>query len=634
MKSITEKLALKITAIILSYFAFVAVFISGISIIVLYDYDAYTKPRDGFKESIMSDRIGTKHVYNIYDIYTMLNPDANAKKYCDEHGIYYTVEDSESGELIEGNYSGQDYFLKQNHDWLEIYETVEYEDEYGNTYLNEKETGRVNITAYIPESALSPKGRLLLKAVDTVYTLRYTAFAVLAISATVLTVTLSFLYAAVGHRRGGVIALNHLDRIPFDLLTAAAVVAAVVSTVLISDASYGLSVIFVITLSAVLTADYFMFLGYTLTFASRLKNRTLIKNNILYMVLTLVFKYVAKLTGRIRYLLGNISEVSKAAAICGAVALFQFIVITLCMYSPFLQTVLRLLFIILDTAVIISVTIILQKIKRGGERIAAGELDYKIDTSYMSGSFKDFAESLNNINEGLSFAVNEKMKSERFKTELITNVSHDIKTPLTSIINYVDLIKKEETDNPKIKEYTEVLDRQSARLKKLTEDLVEASKAASGSISVKLTECDAGVILSQAVGEFDEKLNSAGLTAVICGTDKPIKIMADGRHLWRVFDNLMNNICKYSQSGTRVYLDISEDCGKARIAFKNISKYELNISGDELTERFVRGDRSRNTEGSGLGLSIAKSLTELQNGELKIDIDGDLFKVTLLFDAI
>ena len=260
--------------------------------------------------------------------------------------------------------------------------------------------------------------------------------------------------------------------------------------------------------------------------------------------------------------------------------------------------------------------------------------DYKIDTSYMFPEFRDFCDSLNNISAGMQNAVDEKMKSERMRTELITNVSHDIKTPLTSIINYVDLIKKEQPENEKIKEYVAVLDRQSSRLKKLIEDLVEASKASSGSLKVELSECDAGVLLSQTVGEFDERLKNAELTPVLTIPDMPVKIMADGRHLWRVLENLTGNVCKYSLPGTRVYMDLTVRDKKAVITFKNISKYPLNISGDELMERFVRGDTSRNTEGSGLGLSIARSLTELQGGDMKIDIDGDLFKAALEFDLI
>ena len=276
----------------------------------------------------------------------------------------------------------------------------------------------------------------------------------------------------------------------------------------------------------------------------------------------------------------------------------------------------------------------MQRIKQGGERIAKGDLQYEIDTKYMFGDFKEFAESLNNINEGLQTAVNEKMKSERFKTELITNVSHDIKTPLTSIINYVDLIKKEEIENQTAKQYIEVLDRQSGRLKKLVEDLVEASKASSGSLSVELMPCDVAVLLTQTLGEFEDKLNNRGLVPVINAPEQPVKIMADGRHLWRIFDNLMGNICKYAMSGTRVYIDVKNESGKAVITFRNISQNQLNVSAEELMERFVRGDKSRNTDGSGLGLSIAKSLAELQNGSMELTVDGDLFKATVIFDII
>ena len=286
------------------------------------------------------------------------------------------------------------------------------------------------------------------------------------------------------------------------------------------------------------------------------------------------------------------------------------------------------------TVIVIFTAIQLQRIKKGGERIADGDIDYKIDTAYMYPEFKSFCASLNNISRGMQNAVNEKMKSERMRTELITNVSHDIKTPLTSIINYVDLIKKEKPENEKIKEYIGVLDRQSVRLKKLIEDLVEASKASTGNLTVNLAECEAGVLLSQTVGEFDERLKNAGLTPVLNIPEEPVKIMADGRHLWRVFENLTGNVCKYSMPGTRVYMELVKRDGKAVITFKNISKYELNISGEELMERFVRGDKSRNTEGSGLGLSIARSLTELQKGEMRIEVDGDLFKVTLTFDAV
>lgn len=229
-------------------------------------------------------------------------------------------------------------------------------------------------------------------------------------------------------------------------------------------------------------------------------------------------------------------------------------------------------------------------------------------------------------------AVDERMKSERLKTELITNVSHDIKTPLTSIINYVDLLSKEELHNEKAAEYLEVLDRQSSKLKKLIEDLVEASKASSGNLAVDSQQLEVGVFMTQTVGEFEEKLAAAGLELIISKPDEPVYIMADGRHVWRVIDNLMNNICKYAQTGSRVYVNLEAVSARVSITFRNISKYPLNISGDELMERFVRGDTSRNTEGHGLGLSIAQSLMKLIDGEMEIVVDGDLFKVILAFN--
>lgn len=273
----------------------------------------------------------------------------------------------------------------------------------------------------------------------------------------------------------------------------------------------------------------------------------------------------------------------------------------------------------------------LWELQEAAHELAEGNVNYKVDTLSMRGEIKKHGEYLNRISLGVGKAVNERMKSEHLKTELITNVSHDIKTPLTSIINYADLISREETDNEKIKEYSEVLYRQSTRLKKLIEDLVEASKASTGNIEVNLQPCDVGVLLEQAAGEFAQRLYEKSIDLVSKQPEKPVQIMADPKLLWRVFDNLMNNICKYSQSGTRVYLSVEEQADNAVISFKNISEFPLDISAEELMERFVRGDRSRHTEGNGLGLNIARSLTELQNGTLELVIDGDLFKVLLSF---
>ena len=275
-----------------------------------------------------------------------------------------------------------------------------------------------------------------------------------------------------------------------------------------------------------------------------------------------------------------------------------------------------------------------QQLHEGSKRIASGDLSNPVDTSKMFWKFKEHGENINKVSDGIQLAVNERMKSEHFKTELITNVSHDIKTPLTSIINYVDLIKKEEIQDEKVQGYIEVLDRQSARLKKLIEDLMEASKASTGNLTVNLEECDIEVLLTQVIGEFEERLQKNQLEVVVDKPDHPVKMMADGRHMWRVLDNLLNNACKYSLPGSRVYVSLQQNANEAVIVFKNISKTALNIPSEELMERFVRGDSSRNTEGSGLGLSIAQSLTELMQGNMKLEIDGDLFKVTLRFPML
>ena len=243
----------------------------------------------------------------------------------------------------------------------------------------------------------------------------------------------------------------------------------------------------------------------------------------------------------------------------------------------------------------------------------------------MFWEFKKHAENLNSISVGMAHAVDEKIKSERLKAELITNVSHDIKTPLTSIINYVDLLKKEDLHNETAEGYIKVLDRQSGRLKKVDGGSCGGLKASTGNIAVNSQRTNVVELLNQSAGEYEERFEAAKLTPVITASAPDIPILADGRLLWRVFDNLLNNIIKYSQEGTRVYMNITEKNNLVTVAFKNISRDSLNISTDELMERFIRGDSARTSEGSGLGLSIARSLTELQGGRFDLLVDGDLF---------
>lgn len=272
------------------------------------------------------------------------------------------------------------------------------------------------------------------------------------------------------------------------------------------------------------------------------------------------------------------------------------------------------------------------------ENIQNGDVKAKVKIDNLHADNISLAEAVNTIGEGIDRAVDTSMKDEKLKADLITNVSHDIKTPLTSIINYVDLIKREDIDNTRVKEYVAVLEAKSQKLKQLTEDLVEASKISSGNISIQLDKIDFVELVNQTIGEFFEKLEASKLTPVFKAEKPSIIIMADARHLWRVVENLINNVCKYALAGTRVYMDmrIKEENNKKYVVFsiKNISANELNVDEGELTERFIRGDESRTTEGSGLGLSIAKNLTISQGGKFDIKLDGDLFKAMLTFEVI
>ena len=331
--------------------------------------------------------------------------------------------------------------------------------------------------------------------------------------------------------------------------------------------------------------------------------------------------------------INQIPIIYKTILIILAVSFAQLLVISNCLYSS--EIVGWFLF---EKAIIIPIIIYyvanIKKLSIATEKLAKGESKYQVDTKGMYGQLKQYGNNLNNLANGINMAVEERLKSERMKTELITNVSHDLKTPLTSIINYASLIGEQKCENQTIMEYSKVLVRQSELLKRLIEDLVEASKASTGNLEVNLTDCEASVFVTQASGEYEEKLKNNDLTLVVDLPEKELHILSDGRRMWRIFDNLMNNICKYSQKGTRVYLSLQQIGEDAVFIFKNTSSAQLNMSEEELMERFTRGDSSRNTEGNGLGLSIAKSMAKIQNGELKLMIDGDLFKAILSFPLV
>lgn len=385
---------------------------------------------------------------------------------------------------------------------------------------------------------------------------------------------------------------------------------------------------------------------YFMELAIRLKMGKWWQNTILYRVFRFFGRFCKRVFRGIVKLIRGIPMVWRTALLCLAVCVAEFFGLIL-FYN---DRVVLLFFWAIEKFILCGaitfVALMCKELQEGSEALADGDLNYKLDTSHMVLSFKEHGENLNSIGEGISAAVEQRMKSEHLKTELITNVSHDIKTPLTSIINYADLIGKEVSGDVKdtgdgagtetaqereqhISEYAEVLLRQSQKLKKLLDDLLEASKATTGNLEVHPEVCDVSVLLSQAVGEYEQRFSEKKLETIVKQPEETVKVMADGRHLWRVFDNLLNNIYKYAQAGSRVYLNVEHDGQNENIIFRNMSAYPLEMSPEELEERFTRGDRSRHMEGNGLGLSIAKSLTELQKGDMEIVTDGDLFKVVI-----
>ena len=360
----------------------------------------------------------------------------------------------------------------------------------------------------------------------------------------------------------------------------------------------------------------FLFLCGYLSLVRRIKTRTLWKNSVLYAVLKHFYRMVGrwKVTTKVMLSYGMFLLVNMLLFFFGSLGIMLLVIFDFAAGLILLQQARQR-----------------KQILEGIRKISEGDLNYQIPIEKLSGDSLLLAEAVNHIGEGLSTAVEQSVKDERLKTDLITNVSHDIKTPLTSIINYVDLLKREDIPNERARNYIAILEDKSQRLKHLTDDLVEASKISSGNVKLELVRINFQELINQTNGEFSEKFEERELQLVVNMPREPVIIEADGRRLWRIIENLYGNVAKYAMPGTRVYVELTVVGHMVRFHIKNISEQPLNIDAGELTERFIRGDVARSTEGSGLGLSITKTLTELQKGSFDIYLDGDLFKVTIIF---
>lgn len=482
-----------------------------------------------------------------------------------------------------------------------------------------------------------------LRGMSFLYNLHFAAIPLLIVSVLLILFFVVYLACVAGRQPGsGEVKAGWQEKIPLDLYLLIVAIAGSTLAYFVDVASYQWDdepFGWALVLLGIVTAAAALLLGTWMTLCARVKLGKWWRNTVTFWVLSLCWRFVkwcwrvlCAIGSGVRDLLRGIPLVWKTALVLGVMSLAEFV--------AFLNSGMNegnfwfwLLFRAILVAALLYAALQLKKLQAGGAALAAGDLDAKVDTSRMVWDFKRHGENLNDISRGIQLAVDEQLKSERLKTELITNVSHDIKTPLTSIINYVGLLQRDPGEE-QTKEYLEVLDRQSKRLKKLTEDLVEMSKASTGNLPVNASRRSVNELLLQALGEYSERLDKAQLDAVLTLPDKEAFAWVDGTLLWRVLDNVFSNACKYALPGTRFYIDASESEGKIRLSFKNISRDRLNVPADELMERFVRGDSARGGEGSGLGLNIAKSLTELQGGTFAVSVDGDLFRVDIIFSAV
>lgn len=417
------------------------------------------------------------------------------------------------------------------------------------------------------------------------------------------------------------------DKIPYDLyLPSAILLGTGLCAMLVECVAYELNTVKAVAAALIMACLAGVFMALCMTTAARIKTGTLFKNTLIYRLCTGVgmgaSSMLSSISGAWRF-----SLAFAGYLLINALLSYRFF--TRGGFFTFL-----LLLAINGGALYLLLNMIRQMrtLSAAGQAMANGDLSYCVDTSGMKREFREHGENLNSIGRGMAIAVNERMKSERFKTELITNVSHDLKTPLTSIATYIDLLQKEDIQDEKAKEYIDTIARQSKKLKKLTEDLIDASKASSGALNVNMERVNISELLRQSSAEYGERMEAVNITPVVNMPEEDIYVRADGRLLWRVVENLLQNICKHGMPGTRAYLEARAENGRAVVSFKNISQQQLNIPVEELLERFVQGDESRSKGGSGLGLSIAESLTELMKGKLKLSLDGDLFKVELWFD--
>lgn len=608
---------------------------------LIHDYGSYTVVQNGDIEihfetdNVYGNQLKNRYFLIIYKNKALTNveltPETNTietvKKYIEQNpdskkvNIIFGNIESDSETMQSGGHQylnrlTEEYYTINNGDYIE-YKTAEAKDfEIYSSYQEElQENSKIAILDYIK---------------DQTYIFKEYSYFIIPLSSILILLIIFYLIISVGHKKGVKgIDLNDFDKIPLEIIILISTIIAAILIIILSEKNFNKEII-----TLLLITTYFII--YVLsaitinTIIKRIKSKKFIKTTIIGIILSYFIKLINKIKNMITC---SMNLIAKICIYLGTSIVLGLLILII-FKDSFITVLFEFMLICYIAYKLIKVLNQYKQIENKLKEMYEGNNSSYLDEKEFIMEFRNVIKYLNDISNGFDNAIQERIKSEKFKTELITNVSHDIKTPLTSIINYVDLLKQENIKDEKIKDYINILDNKSQRLKKLTEDLIEASKVSTGNISLNLEKINIVELIKQAVGEFEDKFQKRKLEIIIDSSQHEINIMADSRYMYRIIENLFSNISKYALESSRVYIDIKYIQEYVSIEIKNISKDKLNISEEQLMQRFVRGDKSRTTEGSGLGISIAQELTKLQGGEFKLKLDGDLFKVELKWKTI
>lgn len=521
-------------------------------------------------------------------------------------------------------------------------ESIEDTEQPKREYITAKAEDFQIFSSYTEDFYEYSQVAIMNNILDKISIFKEYCYFIIPVSTILIILILMYLIISIGYKKGedGIV-LNDFDKTPLEIIIFFAIIIGCIPFILLEGITrdYNGIISLVVTGGLVIYVLCAIILNTTI---KRIKSKTFFKSTITGKIL----KWICVCGGVVYHKLKIVWDTLTYSSDLKVKVIIKFIIISalaififLVFHNSGMVVVLEFILIAVTLYKIIKFIKNCSQIERKLKEMYEEDNSNKLYEEDFGNEFKNSVRYLNNISNGFENAIQDRMKSERMKIELITNVSHDIKTPLTSIINYVDLLKKENINNEQAKEYIEILDSKSQRLKKLTEDLVEASKVSTGNISLNLEKINVVELVKQATGEFEDKFKKRGLETIINADKNEVDIMADSRYMYRIIENLFSNVSKYALENSRVYIDIKQSkednlANDVIIEVKNISKDKLNISAEELMQRFVRGDKSRTTEGSGLGISIAQNLTELQKGKFELKLDGDLFKVKIIFAKV